>query len=121
MAANMNIGCLNELCMHQERRFRLLHWAHGTIFHRQQYTGSQENSCFLLAMGAEAYKLLWNVVVPDSPKDKRFNDLVKILCMHMKPKPLVIAERFKFYINEYTTKKNTRREEEQHKEEQCGK
>ena len=37
------------------------------------------------------------MVAPDSPKGKRLNDLVKTLRVHLKPKPLVIAERFKFY------------------------
>ena len=47
---------------------------------------------FLLAIGAKVYELLHNLVAPDSPKDKRFNDLVKTLRAHLKPKPLVIAE-----------------------------
>ena len=53
-------------------------------------------AAFLSAYGAKAYKLLCNLVVPDSPKDKRFNDLVKTLLAYLKPKPLVIAERLKF-------------------------
>ena len=62
-------------------------------------------AAFLSAMGAKAYELLRNLVALDSPKDKRFNDLVKTLRAHLKPKPLVIAERFKFY-------KRLQREEE---------
>ena len=54
-------------------------------------------AAFLLAIGAKVYELLHNLVVPDSPKDKRFNDLVKTLHAHLKPKPLVTAERFKFH------------------------
>ena len=49
-------------------------------------------------MGAKAYELLRNLVAPDAPKDKRFNDLVKTMHAHLKPKPLIIiVERFKFY------------------------
>ena len=54
-------------------------------------------AAFLSAMGAIAYELLRNLVAPDAPKDKRFNDLVKTMRAHLKPKPLIIAERFKFY------------------------
>ena len=39
------------------------------------------------------YELVRNLVAPEAPK----NDLVKTLRAHLKPKPLVIAERFKFY------------------------
>ena len=48
-------------------------------------------------MGAKAYELLRNLVAPDSPKDHRFNDLVKTTRVHLKPKPLVVAKCFKFY------------------------
>ena len=52
---------------------------------------------FLSAIGAKVYELLRDLVAPDSPKDKWFNDLVKTLRAHLKPKPLVIVERFKFH------------------------
>ena len=42
-------------------------------------------------------KLLHNLVTPHSLKDKWFSDLVKTLHVHLKPKPLVITERFYFY------------------------
>ena len=52
---------------------------------------------FLTAIGGPAYKLLKNLVSPDAPKDKSFSDLKSTLRAHLKPKPLMIAERFKFH------------------------
>ena len=49
---------------------------------------------FLTMMGADAYSLLSNLLAPDKPKDKQ---LVDAMTSHLKPKPLIIAERFKFH------------------------
>ena len=48
-------------------------------------------------MGAKAYSLLRNLVAPAKPADKKFSDLVQAMKDHLNPKPLVIAERFKFH------------------------
>ena len=48
-------------------------------------------------MGAKAYSLLRNLVAPSKPADKKFSELVQTLKDHLNPKPLVIAERFKFH------------------------
>ena len=73
------------------------------IEHMEQYfiandiPEAKKVAAFLSAIGAKTYELLCKLVAPDSPKDKRFNDLVKMLHVHLKPKPLAIAERFKFH------------------------
>ena len=41
-----------------------------------------------------------NLVAPDKPADKKFADIVQIMKDHLNPKPLVIAERFKFHKRE---------------------
>ena len=46
---------------------------------------------------AKCYNLLRTSIVPAKPSDKKFIELVEILCEHLKPQPVVIAERFKFY------------------------
>ena len=48
-------------------------------------------------IGGKAYALLQNVLAPAKPADKSFDSLVKIMKDHLKPKPLVIAEKFKFH------------------------
>ena len=52
---------------------------------------------FLTMMGADAYSLLSNLLIPDKPKDKDYSQLVDAMTSHLKSKPLVIAERFKFH------------------------
>ena len=51
-------------------------------------------------MGAKAYELLRNLVAPDSPKDQRFNDLVKTMRVHLKPKPQNVSS----FIKEFNVK-----------------
>ena len=52
---------------------------------------------FLTAIGGATYKLLSNLLSPDAPKDKSLDELKSTLRAHLKPKPLTIAEHFKFY------------------------
>ena len=58
---------------------------------------AKKAAVFLSAIGARAYELLRNLLTPDPPKNKKFAELVATLRLHLKPKPLVIAERYKFY------------------------
>ena len=51
----------------------------------------------LTIIGGKTYALLRNLCLPAKPSEKTFDDLVKILKDHYSPKPLVIAERFRFY------------------------
>ena len=52
---------------------------------------------FLTAIGGPTYELLRNLVSPDAPKDKSLEQLKTAFCTHLKPKPLTIAEHFKFH------------------------
>lgn len=58
----------------------------------------------------KTFTLLHSLTAPDKPGNKEYNELVMLLMRHMAPKPLVIAERFRFHkcnqkegesINEY--------------------
>lgn len=53
-------------------------------------------SVFLSIIGADAYKLLKSLLLPDKPSTKSYAQLTKALSDHYKPKPLVIMERFRF-------------------------
>lgn len=50
----------------------------------------------LSSVGASTYGLLRNLVQPLKPRDKTFDEIVEILSDYYEPKPLVIAERFRF-------------------------
>ncbi|XP_074029240.1 uncharacterized protein [Leptinotarsa decemlineata] len=51
----------------------------------------------LLLIGGEAYNGLKDLVEPNLPSSKSFNELKAALVTHYSPKKLVISERYKFY------------------------
>ena len=51
---------------------------------------------FLSLVGSKTYKLLKNLVTPDKPTAKSFDELTKALKDHYKPEPSIIAERYRF-------------------------
>ena len=96
MVANIGIGRLDELHVGTDD-FDCYIERMEQYFIANDVSEGKKVAAFLSAMGAKAYELLRNLVAPDAPKDKRFNDLLKTMRTHLKPKPLIIAERFKFY------------------------
>ena len=51
---------------------------------------------FITVIGPKAYALLRNLVAPTKPHEKEYKELIDAMQAHLKPKPLTIAERFKF-------------------------
>uniref|UniRef100_A0A8C6VV85 Retrotransposon gag domain-containing protein n=1 Tax=Nothobranchius furzeri TaxID=105023 RepID=A0A8C6VV85_NOTFU len=56
----------------------------------------KQANIFLSVIGAEAYGLSKNLCIPDKRSSLSYGVLSGKLTAHYKPKPLVIAERFKF-------------------------
>ena len=52
---------------------------------------------FLTLIGSETYKLLKSLVSPTVPSTKTFVELTDILKSHLKPKKLIVAERYRFH------------------------
>uniref|UniRef100_A0A8C5PNH2 Uncharacterized protein n=1 Tax=Leptobrachium leishanense TaxID=445787 RepID=A0A8C5PNH2_9ANUR len=52
---------------------------------------------FLTAVGANTYDTLRDLLFPEKPASKALQELLKLLEDHFQPKPLEIAERFRFY------------------------
>ncbi len=48
-------------------------------------------------VGAKTYALLSNLLAPEKPSTKTYDELVAVVKAHLDPKPLIIAERFRFY------------------------
>ena len=48
-------------------------------------------------IGADAYGVLRNLLAPQRPKDKSFDELKEVLIGHYFSKPILIAERFIFH------------------------
>ena len=51
----------------------------------------------LTVIGGPTYKLLRNLLAPEDPASKTYDVLTETLKNHLSPKPLVIAERYKFH------------------------
>ena len=48
-------------------------------------------------VGPRTYALLSGLIAPEKPAAKTYQELKEVLRKHLKPKPLVIAERFEFH------------------------
>ena len=57
----------------------------------------KKRAVLLTVVGKETYSLLSNLVAPAKPASKSYGELVAVLKAHLKPKVLVIAERFRFH------------------------
>ena len=51
----------------------------------------------LSAMGGKSYSLLRSLTAPEKPSAMPFVQLVNVMREHLSPKPLLIAERFRFH------------------------
>ena len=52
---------------------------------------------FLTLVGPEANRLLKSLLSPAIPASKTFPELIEVLGNHLKPKKLIVAERFRFH------------------------
>ena len=60
-------------------------------------TDKKKVAVFVTMVGAKAYALLRNLLAPEKPSEKKYTELTEAMKKHLKPKPIVIAERFKFH------------------------
>ena len=56
-----------------------------------------QTAIFLTVIGNETYRLLRNLLAPESLAGKTVKTLSETLIDHLKPQPIIIAERYKFY------------------------
>ena len=57
----------------------------------------QRVATLLTVIGGTAYKIARSLVAPAGHKDKTYTELMDALSAHFSPKPLVIAERYRFH------------------------
>lgn len=67
------------------------------FFEANEIPESKHVAVLLSVLGGKIYTLVRNLVAPDSPKDKSYEELIEALKKHFEPKPLLIAERFHFH------------------------
>ena len=88
-----NIGEFNDLTeTWKSNRERVKHY-----FAANEIPNDKKVPALLAMVGGKTYSLLWNLMTPDDPATKGYDDIVKLLDNHLSPKPLVIAERFRFH------------------------
>nr|XP_054930096.1 uncharacterized protein K02A2.6-like [Dermacentor andersoni] len=58
--------------------------------------GNLKKSTFITALGSRLYKTLKDLLLPATPENKSFEDVVSVLKEHLAPVSQVIARRFKF-------------------------
>ena len=98
MASTKTIGHMQEFNPASEtvsaylERFELFVTANAIVDEKRVLT-------LLTVVGLAHYSLLRGLVSPDLPKDKSFSELVDILKKHYDPEPIVIAKRFRFFLN----------------------
>ncbi|KAJ8044412.1 hypothetical protein HOLleu_07152 [Holothuria leucospilota] len=69
----------------------------GQFFLANRVKTDRRVAVFLSVIGAKTYGLLKSLIMPDTPSEKTYGELITVLKKHLTPKPLVIAERFKFH------------------------
>ena len=94
--ANFAIGNISEFSELTET------WKSYTECVKQYFTANEISDdrkvpALLALMGGKTYSLLRNLTSPDDPASRGFDAIVKLLDDHLSPKPLVIAERFRFH------------------------
>ena len=60
----------------------------------------KKTAIFLTVIGSDTYSLLRNFLAPVSWSTKTVEELFETLKEHLKPQPVVIAERYKFYYRD---------------------
>ena len=72
--------------------------AFRTVFCGKRYHNRrQESGSIVNSGGPEAYGLIRDLLTPDKPANKSYDEIVAAMKDHLNPKPLVIAERYKFH------------------------
>lgn len=51
----------------------------------------------LTVVGSKTYSTLRNLISPEKPSGKKFEEIIKVLRSHFAPKKSIIAERCKFH------------------------
>ena len=94
--ATVTYGKISEFDPEQERISEYLERLH-LFFEANDIANAKKVSVLLTVIGSKTYSLLRGQLTPTLSKDKALNDLEKLLKEHFEPKPLMIAERFRFY------------------------
>ena len=80
----------DNICEHSER-------VDQYFFANDINNAKKETAIFLTVIGSDTHSLLRNFLGPVSQSTKTVEELFEIVKEHLKPQPITIAERYKFY------------------------
>ena len=66
---------------------------------------SKQRHLLLALIGNSTFKLLTNLVAPKKPGELSYKEICEQLEKHFSPKPIKIAERFRFYSRQQQSEK----------------
>ena len=69
----------------------------GQFYEANDIADDKKVAVLLSVIGGKTYDLLRSLTAPQRPAEKSFAELCEILEAHFSPRPLIIAERFRFY------------------------
>ena len=90
-----HMGKIQEFCPEKEKFSAYLERVE-LFFAANDIATEKQVPVFLSVVGGVTYGVLRNLIAPDNPKDKAFEEITTTLKAHFKPKTLVIVERFHF-------------------------
>jgi hypothetical protein len=67
------------------------------FFAANEVDDAKHVAVLLSVVGAKTYELLRTLTAPEKPAQRTFAQLCEVLGKHLAPKPLIIAERFRFH------------------------
>src|SRR5664279_391348 len=69
-------------------------------FNANDVSDDKRVASLLSLIGSRTYGLLRSLTAPEKPSEKTYQEIVDTLSRHLAPKPLIIAERFRFHKRE---------------------
>jgi hypothetical protein len=70
----------------------------GEYFKANDVADDIKVSCIIATMGPKTYGLLKSLTAPTKPSASTFDEIIQVLKEHLSPSPIVIAERFRYYM-----------------------
>ena len=94
---SMIIGAIESFDLERDNWLAYIERIEQYFIANEITTEEKKRGVLLTVIGSETYNLLRSLVSPEKPSEKSFTQIVNTLKSHLNPKPIVIAERFKFY------------------------
>ena len=92
---NGGSDCTSSRVRTREGRLAAIHQEAWLILYSQRHRRAEE-TMFLVALGPATFKLLQSLIAPAKPKEKSYEDLVKVLTDRFQPTPSETMQCFKF-------------------------